>query len=90
MSPETITVKILFFGAAAEIAGQREAEITFASSTTAHEAFEKIQTVYQGLGRFGNGPKNSLLFAINQEYANGGEILNEGDELAIIPPVSGG
>lgn len=32
----------------------------------------------------------SLLVAVNSEYAEGGQTLNEHDEIALIPPVSGG
>ena len=31
-----------------------------------------------------------LAFAVNREYANSQKILSEGDEVALIPPVSGG
>jgi molybdopterin synthase catalytic subunit len=31
-----------------------------------------------------------LLYAVNQRYANGATALAEGDEVALIPPVSGG
>lgn len=32
----------------------------------------------------------SYMIAVNEEYARGSSVLNEGDEVAIIPPVSGG
>ncbi|TAH19839.1 MAG: MoaD/ThiS family protein [Cytophagales bacterium] len=32
----------------------------------------------------------SLLVAVNSEYAEGEQILSENDEIALIPPVSGG
>lgn len=32
----------------------------------------------------------SLAVAVNREYAEGDPVLNDGDELALIPPVSGG
>ena len=32
----------------------------------------------------------SLLIAVNEEYGNDNYILKEGDEIALIPPVSGG
>lgn len=33
---------------------------------------------------------NSLMIAINNAYADDGAILSEADEIALIPPVSGG
>ncbi len=87
MNPETIKVKVLFFGAAVDITGSREVEADLEANVTARAAFENILAAYPALR---NGFKNSLLFAVNREYAAGDEILNEGDELAVIPPVSGG
>jgi len=43
---------------------------------------------------YGNYPKlqqlKSLLVAVNSEYAESEQVLNENDEIALIPPVSGG
>lgn len=39
--------------------------------------------------RFAKLPKDALL-AINQEFAERGVALNDGDEVALLPPVSGG
>ena len=36
------------------------------------------------------GQINSFCIAVNQEYAEDDQLINEGDELAIIPPVAGG
>jgi molybdopterin converting factor subunit 1 len=32
----------------------------------------------------------SIAFAVNRAYASGATVLQDGDELALIPPVSGG
>jgi sulfur-carrier protein len=77
-------VSVLFFGQTAEIVGKREVEMSFEESTTANVAFEKIVEKYPKLS------ENKLLFAVNQTYANGDEIINNGDELAIFTAVSGG
>lgn len=77
-------MKVLFFGQTAEIVGVRELEISLNEATKANEAFAEILEKYPKL------KENKLLFAVNQEYSNGDELLKNGDELAIFTAVSGG
>ncbi len=77
-------VQVLFFGATAEAVGEREIEMSVDENTKAETAFDKI------VGQFPQLKSHSLLFAVNQEYADGGEIIANGDELAVFTAVSGG
>lgn len=82
-----ITVKILFFGAAREIVGANERELILPAQTTAQTALQAVLNEFPALDeKFGK----SLLFAVNQSYADKTQIIEAGDELAVFPPVSGG
>lgn len=41
-------------------------------------------------GGFAAAPWESIAVAVNQEYARASDVLKEGDEVALLPPVSGG
>ena len=77
-------VQVLFFGATADETGEREIEVSFDENINAKRAFAEIVEKYPRL------KDHKLLFAVNQEYSNGDEKLNDGDELAIFTAVSGG
>jgi molybdopterin synthase catalytic subunit len=49
---------------------------------------ERIDDVWPALG-LGDEPPG-LLYAVNREYVEPGHVLADGDEVAVIPPVSGG
>jgi molybdopterin synthase catalytic subunit len=78
-------VTVLFFGATRDIVGQPEMQLVLPVKTAA-AAFENLLEKFPELRRFGR----SLLFAVNQEYAQPDREINDGDELALFPPVSGG
>ena len=77
-------VQVLFFGATADAVGEREVEVSFADEINADRAFAEI------VERFPQLKRHSLLFAVNQEYSKGDEVIKSGDELAIFTAVSGG
>lgn len=77
-------IQVLFFGATADAVGEREIEIDLENEAKAEDAFRQIVRNFPQL------QKHSLLFAVNQEYSEGSEILRNGDELAIFTAVSGG
>jgi molybdopterin converting factor subunit 1 len=81
-----ISLRVLFFGAARDAAGHEELELSLSSPANVASAFAQLLAAYPALARFGN----SLLLAVNQEYAVGDRELSDGDELAVLPPVSGG
>jgi molybdopterin synthase catalytic subunit len=82
----TISVHVLFFGAARDAAGSEEVELKLDPPHDSASAFEQLLTAYPDLRRFGK----SLLLAVNQEYAQPDRQIADGDELAVFPPVSGG
>ncbi|MFN2493665.1 MAG: molybdenum cofactor biosynthesis protein MoaE [Pyrinomonadaceae bacterium] len=84
--PQDIRVRVLFFGAARDAAGSTEVEMLLHGAVTAALAFEEVLKRYPTLRRFGR----SLLLAVNQEYAGADREVQDGDELAVFPPVSGG
>ena len=77
-------VQVLFFGATADIVGDRELEFEFESGTKSDSAFQQVVEKFPKLA------EHSLLFALNQEYVNDALAIKNGDELAIFTAVSGG
>ena len=77
-------INVLFFGATAEAVGTREIEMVFIADTKSRDAFAEIKEKFPQLN------EHKLLFAVNQEYANGDESIGNGDELAVFTAVSGG
>ena len=83
---EPIKINVLFFGAARDVVDQNPLSLSVEGTATVSRAFQQLVERFGGLERFGR----SLLFAVNQEYATPDTNLNDNDELAIFPPVSGG
>jgi molybdopterin converting factor small subunit len=80
----SIKVKVLFFGATADAAGEREVEMILDNSIDAARTLSLIIEKFPHLG------SRKLLFARNQEYVTGSETIADGDELAVFTAVSGG
>lgn len=79
-----MTIRILFFGLTAELAGERETVLPMREAQTSAEVFA---TIVEARPRLQN---RRLLFSVNQEFASGNEIVRDGDELAVFTAVSGG
>jgi MoaE-MoaD fusion protein len=79
-------VKVLFFGLLKDICGAAEARLDLPAGATAGSVFEHYATVFPKL----RAMASSIVLARNHEFAPAGEPLAEGDEVALLPPVSGG
>jgi len=81
-----IRVKVLFFGRLKEIAGQSEESTDVAEGATIEELFARYTSGHPELARY----RSSLVASCNQEFAAWSTTLHSGDEVAFLPPVSGG
>lgn len=77
-------LNVLFFGATADAVGERKIQFEVRSGATADDAFAEIVAAYPQLR------SHKLLFAVNERYVDGSEIIDPNDELAIFTAVSGG
>lgn len=78
--------KVRLFARLSELAGAREVEVDLGEGLTAAGVYEALCTRYPALA----GLENSLMYALNAEYVRPEHPVRDGDELALIPPVSGG
>jgi len=77
-------VKVRTFGISRDILGGREVIIEVNGSSVG-DLRKTLSGQFPALDKL-----NSLFVAVNQNYADDLQLLNETDEIALIPPVSGG
>ena len=76
-----MTVRVRLFAMLRERAGRDVVELELPDGATVADALAALQDVTAGV---------TCVLAVNRDYADSGLILTAGDELALIPPVSGG
>lgn len=79
-------MKVLFFGVLKDIVGTAEDTIEVAPSATLASVFASYAERFETL----RDKRPSILFARNRDFAKGETRLAENDEIAFLPPVSGG
>ncbi|AUM66593.1 molybdopterin converting factor subunit 1 [Brevibacillus laterosporus] len=79
-------VTLLLFAGLAERAGQNSIQIELPDSSTVQDLLDKLPHEYPALKEL----LSSCFVSVNQEYADHHTIIKENDEVAILPPVSGG
>lgn len=81
-----ITVTVRFFAGHRDIVGRSEQVLTLDEGSTVGALWEQLVSRHPRLA----GYSGRLLYAVNQQFGELGTILNDNDEVAFIPPVSGG
>ena len=80
-----MNLNIALFGIAREIVGQSSLALTVPAGQSVAGLLAELRQQYPALADL-----RSLAVAVNNEYATGDVALHERDEIALIPPVSGG
>ena len=81
-----MNISVRLFASLKEKAGTSVISLTVPTGTSVEQLLSIIQSENMEL----KGATQGVLVAINQEYASSDTIIIESDELALIPPVSGG
>jgi molybdopterin synthase catalytic subunit len=79
-------VRVLLFGVLKDIFQRSEESLELSSGATLSDLLDHYRRLAPENARF----FPSLALAVNQEYASPADALREGDEVALLPPVSGG
>lgn len=79
-------IRVRLFAAVKDIVGRREVVLELPEGVTASELLHRFGVEYPRLQAL----LPSLLLAVNREYVEATQVLRDGDEVAFIPPVSGG
>lgn len=79
-------VKVLFFGQLKDVVGRAEEQVELPAGASLADLVSYYQQRFPRWAEF----RPSIAVAVNQEYAESGARLRGGDEVAFLPPVSGG
>ena len=79
-------VEVHFYALYHERAGRKQLTVGLESGATVSEMVQEIRRLFPELAP----PSVEIVVAVNSEYATPGTVLSDGDDVALIPPVSGG
>lgn len=80
-----MNVTVLLFGITKDLIGKQKLQIDLPKVITVSDFKKILEEKYPELVEI-----NSIAVAVNSEYAFDNELINANDEIALIPPVSGG
>ena len=83
---QTVRVKVLFFGRLKDVVGHSEESLELPEASTIEQLFALHAARIPELTKY----RPSLVASRNQEFASWDTPLHAGDEIAFLPPVSGG
>lgn len=79
-------IRVKLFASYQELVGEPEVPLEIETGSTVADALEKVRREHPALA----GQSHDPLTACNLRHVNGDHVLSDGDELALLPPVSGG
>ncbi len=79
-------VKVLFFASCRDLVGTREASMSLPEHASVADLLTRLAEAHPRLREM----EGSLMISVNQAYVDRTRRLGDGDEVAFIPPVSGG
>ena len=82
----TVSLKVMYFASARDIVGKREELLSIGDAMNVGELAVRLQEIHPRLGGLGK----SARYALNLEIVDGDTALHEGDEVAVLPAVTGG
>lgn len=81
-----MSIRVLFFASLADITGMRETNVDAG-------LFADVESIFSGFAeKFPplEAHRKSIMFALNSEFTGPNSPVQDGDEIAFLPPVSGG
>jgi len=79
-------VQVLYFGVLKDVLRRDHEQIDLDGTASVENLLSQIFSTEPGRDL----PWNSLAVAVNRVYAQRDQLLSDGDEVALLPPVSGG
>jgi sulfur-carrier protein len=83
---QKIKVTVKLFAAFQEAIAGSEIILALAPNSPVHQVYDELVLQYPNLEKW----RSLTRFAINLEFVDSHTLLQDGDEIALIPPVSGG
>jgi sulfur-carrier protein len=83
---QSVRLKVLFFGRLKDVVSHAEDSLDFAEASTIEQLFAFYSARVPELAKY----RSSVVASRNQEFAAWDTLLHSGDEVAFLPPVSGG
>jgi len=79
-------IKVKFFSSHRDAVGKKEIEVEIKENSSINDLLEMLSENYPKLKEL----TDYTVLSLNHRYADGNEIIKEGDEVAIFPPLEGG
>jgi sulfur-carrier protein len=82
----TIAVTVRLFAAFQEVSSTHEIQLAIPLNAPVTEVYDRLASEYPVLEKW----RSLTRYAVNLDFVEPDTILKDGDEVALIPPVSGG